>query len=121
MTSHSFYTSILEALISFLLPQARHAVYDIYHACYVIVSCSGLLLWGCEAIYAVLFVWSGKDATEDFEEIGHSNAAREMLDKYYIGEFEVSSKHPDLSIQLMAAGQWNNSVCREGKKLPTKW
>jgi len=28
-----------------------------------------------------------------------------MLDKYYIGEFEVSSKHPDLSIQLMAAGQ----------------
>ena len=32
---------------------------------------------------------AGKDATEDFEEIGHSNSAREMLDKYEIGKFEV--------------------------------
>lgn len=31
----------------------------------------------------------GKDATEDFEEIGHSRAAKEMLGKYYIGEFAV--------------------------------
>ncbi|PRW56833.1 cytochrome b5 [Chlorella sorokiniana] len=30
---------------------------------------------------------SGKDATEEFEEIGHSRAAKEMLGKYYIGEF----------------------------------
>ncbi|KAL4443713.1 hypothetical protein ABPG75_011450 [Micractinium tetrahymenae] len=30
---------------------------------------------------------SGKDATEEFEEIGHSRAAKEMLDKYYIGDF----------------------------------
>lgn len=35
------------------------------------------------------YICSGKDATEDFEEIGHSNAAREMLDRYYVGEFEV--------------------------------
>jgi hypothetical protein len=33
---------------------------------------------------------AGKDATEDFEEIGHSRAAKEMLAKYYIGEFAVS-------------------------------
>lgn len=31
---------------------------------------------------------SGKDATEDFDEIGHSNAAKEQLAQYYIGEFE---------------------------------
>lgn len=33
---------------------------------------------------------AGKDATEEFEEIGHSRAAKEMLGKYYIGEFAVS-------------------------------
>jgi len=32
---------------------------------------------------------AGKDATQDFEEIGHSNSAREMLAKYYIGDFAV--------------------------------
>ncbi|KAI3428204.1 hypothetical protein D9Q98_006584 [Chlorella vulgaris] len=30
---------------------------------------------------------SGKDATEDFDEIGHSRAAKEMLAKYYIGDY----------------------------------
>lgn len=33
---------------------------------------------------------AGKDATEEFEEIGHSRAAKEMLGKYYIGEYAVS-------------------------------
>lgn len=32
---------------------------------------------------------AGKDATEDFEEIGHSSTAKEMLNDYYIGDFEV--------------------------------
>ena len=36
------------------------------------------------------FQFAGKDATEDFEEIGHSNAAKEMLAKYVIGDFDVS-------------------------------
>lgn len=34
---------------------------------------------------------AGKDATQDFEEIGHSKSARDMLDKYLIGAFAVSS------------------------------
>lgn len=38
--------------------------------------------------FDIVLAATGKDATEDFEEIGHSNAAREMLDKYYIGDFE---------------------------------
>lgn len=32
---------------------------------------------------------AGKDATEDFEEIGHSNAAKDLLNKYAIGDYEV--------------------------------
>jgi cytochrome b involved in lipid metabolism len=32
---------------------------------------------------------AGKDATEDFEEIGHSNAAKEMLAKYLVGDLKV--------------------------------
>lgn len=39
--------------------------------------------------YDIILNTTGRDATEDFEEIGHSNAAREMLDKYIIGDFEV--------------------------------
>lgn len=32
---------------------------------------------------------AGKDATEDFDEIGHSKAANEMLKKFEIGDFQV--------------------------------
>ncbi|CAL9164028.1 cytochrome b5 [Musa acuminata AAA Group] len=39
----------------------------------------------------VLLTASGKDATNDFEDIGHSNAAREMMDKYYIGKIDAST------------------------------
>lgn len=31
---------------------------------------------------------AGKDATEDFEDTGHSPAARETLKKFYVGEAE---------------------------------
>lgn len=34
---------------------------------------------------------TGKDATQDFDEIGHSNSARDLLEKYIIGRFAVSS------------------------------
>jgi len=30
----------------------------------------------------------GKDATNDFEDVGHSKTARNMLDKYYIGDVD---------------------------------
>ncbi|KAG6412752.1 hypothetical protein SASPL_125438 [Salvia splendens] len=39
---------------------------------------------------------SATDATNDFEDIGHSDEACEMMDKYYIGEIDpatVPSKH----------------------------
>ncbi|XP_030532266.1 cytochrome b5 [Rhodamnia argentea] len=39
----------------------------------------------------VLLSATGKDATNDFEDVGHSDEAREMMDKYYIGEIDASS------------------------------
>lgn len=36
-------------------------------------------------------VFTGKDATNDFEDVGHSDSAREMMDKYYVGEIDVST------------------------------
>lgn len=34
---------------------------------------------------------TGKDATNDFEDVGHSDSAREMMDKYYIGEIDPAT------------------------------
>ncbi|CAN0915725.1 Cytochrome b5 [Linum grandiflorum] len=39
----------------------------------------------------VLLSATGKDATDDFEDVGHSDSAREMLDKYYVGNIDVST------------------------------
>ena len=33
----------------------------------------------------ILFENAGIDATENFEDVGHSSDAREMLEEYYIG------------------------------------
>uniref|UniRef100_U3IIR8 Cytochrome b5 type B n=1 Tax=Anas platyrhynchos platyrhynchos TaxID=8840 RepID=U3IIR8_ANAPP len=41
----------------------------------------------------VLLEQAGKDATESFEDVGHSTDAREMLKQYYIGEV-----HPDQNV-----------------------
>merc|ERR1712076_320629 len=34
----------------------------------------------------ILFENAGGDATENFEDVGHSSDAREMLEEYYIGD-----------------------------------
>lgn len=36
---------------------------------------------------------AGRDATDDFEDVGHSTSAREWLQKYYIGEYAVRSPY----------------------------
>ena len=43
--------------------------------------------------YDIVVAASGKDGTEDFEEIGHSTTAQEMLHDYYIGDFEGGDAH----------------------------
>ncbi|KAH9307249.1 hypothetical protein KI387_035160, partial [Taxus chinensis] len=39
----------------------------------------------------VLLSATGKDATDDFEDVGHSDSAREMMEEYYIGEIDAST------------------------------
>ncbi|KAL6527002.1 Cytochrome b5 isoform E [Orobanche gracilis] len=39
----------------------------------------------------VLLSATGKDATNDFEDVGHSDSAREMMDKYYIGDIDTET------------------------------
>ncbi|CAL4917571.1 unnamed protein product [Urochloa decumbens] len=39
----------------------------------------------------VLLAVTGKDATADFEDIGHSDSAREMMEKYHIGQIDAST------------------------------
>ncbi|XP_042511621.1 cytochrome b5-like [Macadamia integrifolia] len=39
----------------------------------------------------VLLSSTGKDATNDFEDVGHSDSAREMMEKYFIGEIDTST------------------------------
>ncbi|KAK4273855.1 hypothetical protein QN277_017169 [Acacia crassicarpa] len=39
----------------------------------------------------VLLSSTGKDASDDFEDTGHSDTAREMMVKYLIGEIDVST------------------------------
>ena len=43
--------------------------------------------------YDIVVAASGRDGTEDFEEIGHSSAAKEMLAEYHIGEYEGGDAH----------------------------
>lgn len=37
----------------------------------------------------MLLEQAGSDATESFEDVGHSTDAREMLQQYYIGEVHM--------------------------------
>ncbi|KAF3337458.1 Cytochrome b5 [Carex littledalei] len=34
---------------------------------------------------------TGKDATDDFEDVGHSTTARAMMDEYYVGDIDVNT------------------------------
>ncbi|KAG2203627.1 hypothetical protein INT47_011721 [Mucor saturninus] len=53
---------------------------DVLNHCFILTI-------GEEAIYDE----AGKDATESFEDIGHSDEARELLQKFYIGELDTTS------------------------------
>ncbi|KAK5616542.1 hypothetical protein CRENBAI_007776 [Crenichthys baileyi] len=43
----------------------------------------------------VLLEQAGSDATESFEDVGHSTDAREMLQQYYIGELHMDDRKED--------------------------
>ncbi|CAN8247718.1 unnamed protein product [Cochlearia groenlandica] len=39
----------------------------------------------------VLLSSTGNDATDDFEDVGHSESAREMMDQYYVGAIDPAT------------------------------
>lgn len=41
--------------------------------------------------YSFGFHFSGKDATDDFEDVGHSSTAKAMLDEYYVGDIDSAT------------------------------
>lgn len=39
----------------------------------------------------MMYGFSGKDATNDFEDVGHSTSAHAMMDEFYIGDIDTST------------------------------
>ncbi|KAJ6318076.1 hypothetical protein OIU76_013591 [Salix suchowensis] len=47
----------------------------------------------------VILATTGKDATDEFEDAGHSESARELLETFFIGELDLSATAiPELEI-----------------------
>lgn len=59
----------------------------------------------------VLLEQAGTDATESFEDVGHSTDAREMLEQYYIGEVHMDDRKKDNKKEVDAnnSGESSNS------------
>ena len=58
-------------------------------------------LWNneCPKWHASNNFLEGKDATDDFEDAGHSESAKELLQNFYIGELDTASPIiPELEI-----------------------
>ncbi|XP_048402427.1 cytochrome b5 [Stegostoma tigrinum] len=49
----------------------------------------------------VLFEQAGGDATESFEDVGHSSDAREMLKQYFIGELDLADRRKEYSKDVL--------------------
>ncbi|WVQ83566.1 hypothetical protein IAT38_005707 [Cryptococcus sp. DSM 104549] len=60
----------------------------------------------------VLIEEAGRDATEAFEDVGHSDEAREMLHKMYLGEFQGEKKGK--AKKAAAAGGTSSSSSSSG-------
>ncbi|XP_077569950.1 cytochrome b5 type B [Stigmatopora nigra] len=63
----------------------------------------------------VLLEQAGSDATESFEDVGHSTDAREMLQQYYIGELHMDDrkkeKPKDIEVtSLESSNSWTTWV-----------
>ncbi|XP_037947478.1 cytochrome b5 [Teleopsis dalmanni] len=58
----------------------------------------------------VLIEQGGKDATENFEDVGHSSDAREMMKKYKIGELVATER---TNVPEKSEPTWNNDTKNE--------
>ncbi|KAM3877017.1 cytochrome b5 type B [Diretmus argenteus] len=57
----------------------------------------------------VLLEQAGADATESFEDVGHSTDAREMLEQYYIGELHMDDRKKDTGTEACATSSGESS------------
>ncbi|GAA6059643.1 hypothetical protein JCM10212_004146 [Sporobolomyces blumeae] len=57
----------------------------------------------------VLFGEAGRDATEAFEDVGHSDEARALLEKYYVGKGPEGSAPAPTKTARQAAGTSDSS------------
>ncbi|KAF8709796.1 hypothetical protein HU200_029506 [Digitaria exilis] len=46
----------------------------------------------------VLLEATGKDATEEFDDAGHSNSAKELMQDYFIGELDPTTEIPEMEV-----------------------
>lgn len=47
--------------------------------------------WKDGLVNLMMFWNEGKDATDDFEDVGHSSSARAMMEEMYVGEIDTST------------------------------
>lgn len=67
-----------------------------------------------------MFIFIGKDATEDFEDAGHSKSARELLDKFCIGELDAPTPLiPQLEIVKKQQKNLRKKLMEITKQYPT--
>lgn len=69
----------------------ENSFFDILHVLCFSKQFSLLLLVCMHANQEISKFCAGKDATNDFEDVGHSDDARDMMEKYYVGEIDSSS------------------------------
>ncbi|XP_077839841.1 cytochrome b5 type B isoform X3 [Macaca mulatta] len=55
----------------------------------------------------VLLEQAGVDASESFEDVGHSSDAREMLKQYYIGDIHPSDLKPENGSKVRSHRCWS--------------
>lgn len=57
----------------------------------------------------VLLEQAGADATESFEDVGHSTDAREMLQQYYLGELHMDDRKKEKAKEAQATNSGESS------------
>lgn len=57
----------------------------------------------------VLLEQAGTDATESFEDVGHSTDAREMLQQYYIGDLHMDDRKKENPTEVKVSGDGKSS------------
>jgi cytochrome b involved in lipid metabolism len=61
----------------------------------------------------VLLSATGKDATDDFEDVGHSTSARSMMDDYLVGDIDPSSFPDKPTFQPAKQAAYNHDKSSE--------